>query len=613
MKFLNNINMKRKLIISYLIIVIIPICVIGYFLTNKLNKVSLSSTTQLSNTSMNQLQGNIINKISSYKNIIDTLLNYTPFNKYLNTYYDNEYDALNYYTQIINPLITRLSDQDRSVLIKAYTSNKTIGFSGVTNNSIETLRKEGWFNPAEASSNVVKWGKMNEKVGDKVRNYLGYYKVLRDYNANKINAVIAVFFEEEQLYSLISEDHAGGKVIFVYDNEGNIITTTERKLLNTKIDQLVFDQDNKIFDLSDNSIIKYNDRKYLFIKSQISNESLYINDWKVAYMIPADDITAGINSIWKSSILLCLVCVSFSLVVIFFVSESITSRTSNLINKIQKVWKGNFKVAVDISGSDEIGKLEKDFNSMVAKIDTLINEVYEANIKIMNAQIYNQKVEMGKKEAELIALQGQINPHYLFNTLETVRMNLILKEDRETANIIKVFAESFRQCIDGKNDVLTLKQEMKFIENYFTIQKYRHGDKINFEISIPENLLEYSVPKLIIQPLVENAVYHGIEMKTGSGMIKIEAYEENNDLIIRVSDDGVGIDEEDLQKIKDAINNNLSYEKQRNGTGIALRNVHNRLRLLYGEMYGLKIFSLKNVGTITEINIPAVKLSCVFN
>jgi two-component system sensor histidine kinase YesM len=161
-------------------------------------------------------------------------------------------------------------------------------------------------------------------------------------------------------------------------------------------------------------------------------------------MLPADQIISSINSIWISSILLCFVCIAFSLIIIFIISGNITKRIARLIDSINMVWRGNYKITAEPSGNDEIGYLESNFYKMIQKIDTLINEVYEASLNIKDAEIRQQRIEMEKKEAMIIGLQGQINPHYLFNTLETIRMNLVLKGEREIARIVKLFAKSFR-------------------------------------------------------------------------------------------------------------------------------------------------------------------------
>lgn len=614
LNFTNNINIGKKLILSYLIIVIVPICLIGYFLTSRMYALSFSGTVGLSDAAVNQLKGNYLNKLSTYRDMIGTLVNYNPLMKYLKTQYDHDLDAITYYTERISPVIGRLNNHGSDVLIRLYTGNRTIGFSGETNNSMEELKATSWFKPHNTSSSALNWVKAGNVSGVGSKSYLGCYKVMReDYNQDGVNAVVAIFFEENQLYTLISEEGKAGKIVFLFNEQGEILTTTERKLLQGSMNRVLFNGNLRVDRLKDQSIVEYEKRKYLFFTKKLDDPNLSISGWTLAYLVPAGRFSSGINEIWVSSLLLCLLCVVFSLTLIMLVSGNITQRIRQLIEKMKKVREGNFKVSVQASGKDEVGMLENDFNLMVGKIDALITEVYaanlkiyEADLKIKDAEIRNQKIQTEKKEAELIALQGQINPHYLFNTLDTVRMNLLLKGDRETAAVLTRFAESFRACIDGRQDICTLQEELDLIDNYFAVQKYRHGDKIDLVSEIPDELLDCQLPKLLIQPLIENAVYHGIEMKPGGGTVHLSASQSGQGLIIRVFDNGAGMDEDTLHKLRDNI-----YGKPVDGRkvsfGIALRNIHNRLKLLYGETYRLSIDSGESRGTTVIIHLPLIR------
>lgn len=608
MKFLNNINMRKKLIFSYLAIVIIPIIVIGYFLTNKLNYVTFENTTQLSKATSKQLVDNFTNKLLSGKDIIDTLVNDVQLRQYINTYYSSDYDSLDDYIMRIRPMIDRLTNKNNDVLIRVYTNNDTIGFSGETNNAIKDLEKWSWFSMPKAIQNSLCWTSTDNIAGGGKGKYIGCYRTLRsDSDLNKINAIIAVFLNESKLYSLIKEESRGGKVIFLCDENNKIITSTERGKIFSSMNKVVINNNIDVKSIEDNSIVNYNAKNYNFFKVEMNNPELLIKHWSVIYMVPADKTLNGINNIWISSYILCFICFVFSLVILLCVSNNITSRLSDLLKNITNVQRGDFQIKSYETGNDEIAVISNNFNSMVGKIDTLINEVFQANIKVRNAEINFQKIEVEKKEAEIIALQGQINPHYLFNTLEVIRMNLILKGDRETAYIIKVFSESFRVCIDCEQEMYTLRDELQFIENYFVIQRYRFGEKLCFCMDIPETLLNCSIPKLIIQPMIENAVYHGLELKAGYGTIELKVFETEGIMHIRVSDNGVGIEEEELKVIRSAIYEAPWEQKRRSGGSIALRNVHNRLKLMYGNGYGLCISSCIKQGTVVEIMLPIIR------
>lgn len=608
MSFINNISIKRKLIITYFIVVIIPIIIIGYFLTNKLYQLSFSNSTGISNATLKQLSGNYINKLVSYKGVLDGLVNYKPLVDYIGTEYSTDYGAINDFNTKIMPFIRRIHVDQEDVQIRVYTNNKSIWHSVETSNTLEDIERQKWFdNSSPLSASSIRWTIAENIEGKASKKYFGCYKVLRSLdNPNKIGSVISVFFDERQLFSLISAEKEAGKVIFLYNNDNQIITTTERELLFGNIEDLVFNSNDKIFNLKNDSLVQFKNNDYFFFKSNITESKVLISGWHIAYLIPASGVLEGIKSIWISSILLCLICIVIALVLIVFISKNITGRVLNLIKKIKSSIYNNFIVDTSISGKDEIGALENDFIDMMHRIRELIDKVYIADLKVKDSEINYQKIQTEKRKAEIISLQTQINPHYLFNTLETIRMSLVLNGDKKNADIVAAFAESFRQCIDNKKDIYTIREELLFIENYFTIQMYRLRDNISFNVQVPEYIMEYLIPKLILQPLIENAVYHGIEMKGEKGTVEIKAYESENDIHITVSDDGVGISETLLEELIEAINNKEESKENIGWGKIALKNVHNRLRLMYGEEYGLKISSKLNEGTTVEVKFPVM-------
>ena len=222
-------------------------------------------------------------------------------------------------------------------------------------------------------------------------------------------------------------------------------------------------------------------------------------------------------------------------------------------------------------------------------------------------------VRMVDKQAKLSALQSQINPHFLYNTLECIRSEALLYDCDSIARMAKALASFFRYSISKKENIVTLREEFNNIENYFLIQSYRFDDKFSFEIlAAPEDREAYSclIPKLSLQPIVENAIFHGLETKPdkGTGTIRVEMTEKN--VIIIVSDDGMGIGREELERMRDSLKNSRKETDQEGkspgerGNGIALTNVSQRIKLIFGEDYGLNLYSTKGIGTDVEIILP---------
>lgn len=243
-----------------------------------------------------------------------------------------------------------------------------------------------------------------------------------------------------------------------------------------------------------------------------------------------------------------------------------------------------------------------------------LSPVFGRVLDILAEKLDKIKVlNLSKKQAQYLALQNQINPHFLYNTLESIRSEALCAGVDGVASMTEALATFFRYTISNIDRLVTLEDELANIENYYIIQKYRFGDKLNLFIEYGEDLkiLNLRLPKLILQPIVENAIYHGIEGKMGQGTLRIRIYCTKERLIIRVSDDGVGIDQEKLDILNNKLLTNSLEDITESGRdrrgGIAVLNVNNRIKLLFGEEYGICIQSKKHVGSDVEITLPVIK------
>ncbi len=244
-----------------------------------------------------------------------------------------------------------------------------------------------------------------------------------------------------------------------------------------------------------------------------------------------------------------------------------------------------------------------------------LNVFYTEEMEKTFAKIFNlfdnmNAIKLTNTNAEYRALQNQINPHFLYNTLEAIRSDAICEGADHIANITEALATFFRYTISNVDSMVTLEAELNNAENYFAIQSFRFGDKINLKINTDDDdtaVLEYQIPKLTLQPIIENAILHGLERKIGDGTIEIDLITTEERLIIKVTDDGVGMEEKVLNRINERLNEISGEDFKEDNTqkgGIALTNVNNRIKLQFGEKYGLKIFSIQNFGTSVEVTLP---------
>jgi two-component system sensor histidine kinase YesM len=240
------------------------------------------------------------------------------------------------------------------------------------------------------------------------------------------------------------------------------------------------------------------------------------------------------------------------------------------------------------------------------------NKIKDLIEKCANQMIRENSAAMLDKQAELAALQSQINPHFLYNTLESIRGYALIEDNNDIAKMVEALAAFFRYSINRKADLVTLRDEIANIQNYMMILKFRFNNRFSLDLLIDDEdtkALDYFIPKLILQPIIENAIFHGLEDCVEGGKVTIEVIETEKNLLITVSDNGKGMDSKTLQELNQRIRSMGQFiddrnENQRN-TGIALSNIHKRIQLLFGADYGLYVYSTPDQGTDVEITIPA--------
>ncbi len=253
------------------------------------------------------------------------------------------------------------------------------------------------------------------------------------------------------------------------------------------------------------------------------------------------------------------------------------------------------------------------YNELLDKSAGLFPKIENVFLRFDELVDRNKTIQVSTKQAELLALQNQINPHFLYNTLDAIRGDALCAGMDNIADITEALSTYFRYTITETSTLVMLMDELENVDNYFTIQQYRFGERLKIQIDIPEEdteVLQLQCPKLMLQPIVENAIFHGLEKRSEGGTIKVEIERTDNRVFIHVRDDGVGIEEETLKSINKKLEHvSVGYIKdpQKGRGGIALNNVCRRIKLLFGEEYGIHIYSFKDVGTHVCITLPVIR------
>lgn len=393
--------------------------------------------------------------------------------------------------------------------------------------------------------------------------------ILINLNRNKIAEICESFQENtDSLFGILNE---GGEVVYQKgDSDDSPFQKEELKDLREAIRT----------NTKSSFRINVDGKEYLITKRIMDN-----TDWCLVNMVPYSQI---LSDLWRTTLIMALAIVGILVVTLIGVNQILT----NVIKPLKKLEKHMKKVNLEnlnekvvIDTDDEISHLAGKFNSMLERIENLKEQVVEE--------------QEDKRKYELQALQAQINPHFLYNTLDSI----IWMAETQDTNIVpmtEALAKLFRISLNKGNEEILLKKELEHVKNYLIIQSMRYADKFTYDIQTEGHVENCHVIKLIIQPIVENCIYHGIKKKRGSGHISIRAFQQKKNLIIKVSDDGCGMTEEIRSKI---LSDEIEPENI-SGSGIGVRNVNERIQLRFGKEYGIFYESEEGKGTTVTYVLP---------
>lgn len=585
MKINRDLSIKKLTLLIFLSIYIIFLIVTAVNLYsysryefNKTEKLIKNFNLNLS-TQITQKLDNIID-VSKYPLIIPDIekLNTTLSNN--NTYDIEQYNYLLY-------LCDMMLIQNKTIN-GAYIFNLNgNGVYTARNNNNDLLKNpfhEKWFNTAVNSSNQVEiFSNFNATnvFRDTTKNDESLIAITRkiiDIKSQKTTGILLLTFSTDELLSLLTSDIPfNNEAVYLYDSENNLIIGTDdaehqynySEYINqsSTIPELVYSKDNE------KHIVCYN--------------NLQSSDWTIINTIPKDDayhIDVLYLLFFLSNLIFCLIL--FIVIYLFFLNRifnPIKSLIENMGSKVETNLNYNFAY----NKNDEIGILINSYNDMKTRINTLIT--------------INYKNQIEQKELELKQLQNQINPHFIYNTLESIHMMAEINDDPETSTMAEYFGTIIRYSMNRRINTVKLKDEIEIINNYIYLQRIRFDSLFTIENLVTDDVLNCEIIKMIIQPLIENSIYHGLSECDGNGKIIIQALKSNDNLIITVSDNGIGIDDKTLESLNDYIN-----DKNELFNGIALRNINKRLKLNYGEEYGLEITSILGKGTSMILTIPYI-------
>lgn len=381
----------------------------------------------------------------------------------------------------------------------------------------------------------------------------------------------------EDLYGT-AEDRSN---LYIFDKKGNIVSSREKSLLGKNF--IGVDNFRRLYGENEYHIIKKLGQDYL-----LSNYYDPQTGWTIVEEMPCAVILQPLNQALVLLLAIVSGCLLAGTGAACYMSERISEPILKLCRLMDRVKQGDFDVISDIRGYEEVNQLKDSFNEMAAEIKKLLEDIRDN--------------EMQKRKSEMDFLRAQINPHFLYNTLFSIQCMIELKKNDQAVLMMAAFTDLLKKTLSVDTDFITLKEEFESTEKYLVLQQIRYGDKVHYECEMGAETERCLVPALMIQPIVENAIFHGIEAKEDAGLIIVESVVSEGALLITVSDDGVGIDEKELARMREQ-----SGEREyQSGRSIGILNVLNRIKINFGEEYGLTVESEPGIGTSVTMRLPVV-------
>jgi two-component system, sensor histidine kinase YesM len=603
-KLFRNIKIQYRLLLLMLVISLIPLLITSIFSYKSSSSAISKKISTYSIQVMDQISENIGREIDRLENdsveiefsdiVQKTLLNYKRMSPW--EVLDEQYQM----KEILVKKFSFLHDVS-DVLLYTNEGERIIAYgdSGFPLNFTKDYF-DNYLNELQNGKGKPVWTSINSENQEHLVNFATTAEQLSKSNGILVGRSIRSLTNGDIIGSLmirINEryfaniyrniDLGKGADIFVINKDGMVISSRNEDIPVGKQYKDGMLIENIIKNHNDGSRVfnfRINNNKYLIAFTPIEK-----TEWFVVSTIPfsylnSESARAGINIFF-----LALACSLLAIILSYFLSKSISLPLKKLVLSMNEAKGGNLSVNIKDDSKDEIGEVARNFNVMVNEIKNLMDNV--------------KNKEIQKRDAELKALQAQINPHFLSNTLNTVKWLASIQKADNIENLITSLIQLLHANV-GKGEVLvSVREELEYIKNYINIQEYRYFNKFVVNYDIEDKILDYKMPRFTLQPVVENALIHGIEPMEGQGVIVIKGFEYEGLVKVTITDNGLGIPEDKLINILNCDENNNKYRF----SGIGINNVNERIKMYFGEQYGLNIHSVQNLYTTVEISIPILR------
>ncbi len=561
---LKDLTFRKKIMLCFLLVSIIPVAILGLFCYQQTKALLVSQEEANLQSSLQQAADSLDNQIQIYNNLSDYLAFDSDLNESANRIYTNYMELYDAYSKTISPLflsMKNLHDDVERITLYSGTNMEKHGNMVIP---LQDAEGEIWYEPSIQSSKI-NWFVPAEDIVCAVR------RMPEPDSGGTAKNLLYIEIDSQKLFSSFLELSENSCGIYLVDSNGSAVYSeifagldvSEVPPLETLLD-------------SDSSSITWNSSDYTVIQANIPSCG-----WDVYLYKPIHLITDAATPIVLTVAFIIMLCLILVVLIGWLLSHAVVSRIEKLQKTMQQVEGGDMGVTITSESHDEVGDLIRSFQKMLDKINALINEVYTG--------------KLAQKEAEMRALQAQINPHFLYNSLSLINWRAIRADAPDISEMAQLLSTFYRTTLNKGKQLTSVADELKNTRSYIDIQRIMHSGQFEAIYQIEEGLGEYLMLNLLLQPLVENAIVHGLDQRPdGGGILRITAAHKKDTIVFMVEDNGVGIDPQ-------ALPNLLTQDSG----GYGIKNVHERIQLYYGKEFGLTLESKLSVGTRATLTIPA--------
>jgi len=586
-KLFRNLSVTWKFVATFLCILAVSLSACGIYLYMQLSGSAVSQAQTVMEQNLLQTRNSVLNKMNMIQNISKLLTSDIRLQTFLGSDFNSNSFAYDDYTSNITPYVENVLRQNPNVhSLRVYMTNPSIPEVYDSFYQINRIEQQQWVREVtKDNSNISGWRGLHAekfllnipKRGEP-EDVFSFYQKINSIRYFDTVGLLEIEISESDFFDILSSESTGQMDnVFMLDEQNQVVSSNKSELFKQKLTYAGLEA--LPLTTPFNQVIKVDGRKSVVISVPVTGLGL-----RLIGIFPVSELNEKVKeSAFSISIILLIALVVLGFIV-YFITNALLSRLKMIVLAMKRVKEGSLTVSVPVQSNDEFSQIAISFNLMTARIHELVETVY--------------KSQLMEREAELKALESQVNPHFLYNTLATISWVARKAKSAEIVHLSDALAQFYRLVLNkGRREIL-IKDELEMVKAYLAIQKFRFEELFDVVYDIDERVYEYCVVKNILQPIVENALNHGIEPKRDRGTLVIKASIEEDDMLcFRVIDDGVGMSKERLAAL-------LAGNIERtggSGSGYAVKNITERLNSYYGKRHAFRIHSAPGIGTSVMI------------